>query len=97
MKRLAKAHTLLFEAVEEAASPDEFSGEHAQGKENSESTGSRCDDHDDTNGEERESEQNLEEPLGLVDRLDDHFRFVCLSGRVTSIAAPVFHTLDAGS
>jgi hypothetical protein len=69
---IAQTESLLFQCIEEAASPDVFRGEDAQANHDGEPTGAWGDDHDQAEGEQGESEENFEEAFSLLQSLD-HF------------------------
>jgi hypothetical protein len=71
---LADTYTLFFQAVKQAARPDKLSRQYTQGAKDSEDAGPRRYDHQDTDGQERKSDENFEEPLRLVNRPNDHSR-----------------------
>ncbi len=66
---IAKARALLFQVIEEAARPDEFGREDAERQNNREPARAGSHDHDDPQGEQSEPEENLQEPLRLLERL----------------------------
>jgi len=84
MKRIAKAHALLFQAVKKPARPDKFSRKNAQRQQNGERARARRRDHNDTNHEKSKSKQDFEEPLGLMHRFDHRPIVLALN-----IAAPL--------
>lgn len=70
----AQADALLFDAVKEAAGPDELSGEDAERQDNGKHTGTGCGDHHDTQSEQGEADQNFEKALGLLKGSNNHYR-----------------------
>jgi len=73
--RITKTRALLLQSVEEPARPDEFRGQNAKGQNNRQPARTRRDDHDHADGEECEAEDDSEDPLGLLERLDHHLFF----------------------
>ena len=58
---------LLLHAIQEATSPDKFGGENAQSQSDHQPAGSRGNNHYDPESQKRESENDLEYPLGLIE------------------------------
>lgn len=58
---------LLLHAVQEAARPDKFSGKNAQSQSDHQPAGSWGNDHYDPESQKRESKNDLEYPLGLIE------------------------------
>ena len=63
---------MLFQSIEEPPGPDEFRRQEAESDENSEPTRSRCDNHHNSDAEERKAKNNSKIPLGLLDSLYQH-------------------------
>lgn len=73
-KCIANAHSAVFQASKQGFRPYKFGRKHAQRNSNGECAGSRQCNHHDARCKQRESEKNLEEPLGLSERVEQHFR-----------------------
>ncbi len=63
---IAKSDSLLLHTIEQAARPNEFSGQDAQRQHNREPAGAWSDDHQDSQSEQSEPEENLQEALRLL-------------------------------
>ena len=64
---------MLFHPVEQAPRPNEFRGQNAQSEHDGQPAGTRRGNHYDPRNEQSEPEQNLQEALGLLQRLHQHF------------------------
>ena len=69
-----EADALLLDAVKKAASPDELGGENAQREDNGEGAGAGSEHHNDAENKECKSYENFNEPLGLLNCLNNHYR-----------------------
>jgi hypothetical protein len=78
---IANTSATLLQLIEEAASPNEFSCEDAQGQENREPAGARQNDHDDSQSKQGEPEENFKEALRLVETLYEHLLISSTSTR----------------
>ena len=70
--RIAQADAMLFHVVEEPAGPDKFRRQQTQSESDSQPARAGSDDHDDAQSEQREANKNLQEALGLLNRLEKH-------------------------
>jgi len=84
--RVADAHAVLFQAIEQAPRPDEFRRQNTQSEHDGEPARARSRDHHDSQCEQREPNQHSDQPLGLLERMDQHrrsrfTRIACARGR----------------
>ena len=63
---------MLFQSIEEPPGPDELRRQEAESDENSEPTRSGCDNHHNSDAEERKAKNYSKIPLGLLDGLYQH-------------------------
>lgn len=68
----ANAIAVLFEAIHEAASPDEFRGEQAEPDKDREPAGAGRDDHNDADAEKGESCDDAKDAANLLDCAEGH-------------------------
>ena len=78
-KHAAQLHSLLFQPVEQSPRPDEFRGQQAERKQDRQPAGAGGHDHDDSDRKQSEPEENLQEPLRLLERLNQ--QTVTIHGR----------------
>ena len=69
-----EADALLLDPVKKAASPDKLGRENTQREDNGEGAGARSEHHDDAKNQKCKSDENFEEPLGLLNCLNNHCR-----------------------
>ena len=76
--RVAETNSLLFQAVEQAASPHEFCGEHAKPKKDDQPAGTGSHNHHSPQRKKSETKKNLQPPLSLLYGLNQHREYpVC--------------------
>jgi hypothetical protein len=72
--RIANAHTLLLQAIEQAPRPDELCRQDAERKHDGEPARPRSRNHHDSERQQREPYQHFDVPLRLLERMDQHRR-----------------------
>jgi len=88
---VAQTLTLFLQPVEEAARPNEFRSQHAQGHEDNQPTGPGQNNEYDAGRQERETEQHPEKLLCLLERLQKHVASLSVVP-----GAPFFRGRDGG-
>lgn len=72
---VAESLTLVLHMSQQSPRPHELSRQHTERDENRKCAGTWSDDHNDPDRQQREAENDAEDPLRLLDRLDHHRRF----------------------
>lgn len=76
---VAEPDSLLLQPIEESPRPNKLCRENAKGQKDRQPTGTRRDNHHDSNAEECETEKNPKKPFGLLDGLYQHLASSLLS------------------
>lgn len=69
---VAEAQALFLDSIQKASRPDKLSRQDAQREENGQPSRTRCNYHDYAKRKQGETKENLEEPLSLLERSNQH-------------------------